>query len=294
MATNMVVASEGSLRQVKWSPVDYKSEEKPIWCAGCGDFGLLSAFYKAFAERQFKSENVVFVSGIGCSSRLPDFIKAYGFHSVHGRLLPIALGIKMAKPEFEVIAVGGDGDGLAIGGNHFMHAARRNPDIAYVMMDNSVYGMTKGQPSPTSLHGMMTKASPHGVLERPVNPVALAIAYGATWVGQGFSGKPKELQELILEAVDHRGFAFLRVLSPCVTFHDTYDLWRSNLAEMEPHDLTDKVEAFRLALRSDKIRTGIFYETKGEMTFEENYRHLEQRIRKGKTFQMEDFFEEYK
>lgn len=256
-----------------FSPLGYHSEHRPTWCPGCGGFGVVNALYKAMADLKLRPEMFVLVSGIGCSSRLPEFVKAYGFHSVHGRALTIATGIKLARPELEVMAIGGDGDGLAIGGNHFMHAARRNIDIAYVMIDNSVYGMTKGQPSPTSEMGVVSKASPYGVLEQPVNPPALAISFGATFVARGFSGDTKGLETLIVKAIQHKGFAFVHVLSPCITFNDSLDFWRANTAEVEQHNLGDRFEAYRLALISEKVRLGLLYQ-KTEETFDQKYAEL--------------------
>ena len=284
-------SSAGTKRAVV-SPVAYRSEHKPTWCPGCGDFGVLNALYKAMADLQVRSENFVIVSGIGCSSRLPEFVNSYGFHSVHGRLLPIATGIKLARPELEVLAVGGDGDGLAIGGNHFMHAARRNVDIAYVMMDNSVYGMTKGQPSPTSDMGMVTKASPYGVLEQPINPAALAVAFGATFVARGYSGRPKDLEALIVGAISHRGFAFVHVISPCVTFLDAFDHWQSNVIDVEAHDPEDRAEAFRLASQMDRTRIGIFYQREEE-TLDEKFGRLRERALVAGRLKVEDIVKEY-
>jgi len=276
-----------------FSPLGYHSEHKPTWCPGCGGFGVVSALYKSMADLRVRPESFVLVSGIGCSSRLPEFVRAYGFHSVHGRALTIATGIKLARPELEVMAIGGDGDGLAIGGNHFMHAARRNIDISYVMIDNSVYGMTKGQPSPTADVGTVSKASPYGVLESPVNPPALALSFGATFVARGFSGDPKGLGSLIVKAIKHRGFSFVHVLSPCVTFNDSLDYWKSNTIEVEPHNLEDGFEAYRLALLSDKVRLGVLYQ-KTEGTLDEKYAELKHAVGKEKTLTVEDFFADYR
>ncbi len=284
--------SSAGMKRAVVSPVTYRSEHKPTWCPGCGDFSVLNALYKAMADLQVRPENFVIVSGIGCSSRLPEFVNAYGFHSVHGRLLPIATGIKLARPELEVLAVGGDGDGLAIGGNHFMHAARRNVDIAYIMMDNSVYGMTKGQPSPTSDMGMVTKASPYGVLEQPLNPAALAVAFGATFVSRGYSGKPKDLEALIVGAISHKGFAFVHVISPCMTFLDAFDHWQSNTIDVEAHNPEDRSEAFRLASLTDKARLGVFYQREEE-TLDEKYGELRERALKAGRLRAEDIIKEY-
>ena len=178
---------------VALSPQEYKTDEHPIWCPGCGDFGVLDSLYKALAGLKVHTRDLVVVSGIGCSGRTPGFIKSYGFHSLHGRVLPVALGVRLANPALTVIGVGGDGDGFAIGGGHIPHAARRNIDMAYIIMDNSIYGLTKGQCSPTSPTGLQTGSTPYGNIEQPLNPLAMVIAYGATFVGQGYSGKPREL-----------------------------------------------------------------------------------------------------
>ena len=211
---------------------DYKGTLPPVWCPGCGDFAVLNAMQKALAELGIPPHELVFVSGIGCSSRFPHFMNAYGFHAVHGRSLPVAVGLKLAMPDKTVIAVGGDGDGMAIGAGHFVHTARRNPKIAYVMMDNEIYGLTKGQASPTSELGLKTKSTPFAdnlkSADQPINPLALAMISGATWVARGYSGKVKELTDLIKAAINHDGYAFLQVISPCVTFHDIYEAAKAN------------------------------------------------------------------
>ncbi len=170
----------------------YKSDLAPIWCAGCGDYGVLNALYRALGELNVPPAQLAMVSGIGCSGRLPGFVNSYGFHGVHGRVLPLASGVKLGRPELTVIAVGGDGDGLAIGGGHFPHAARRNVDITYIMMDNTLYAQTKGQSSPTSPWEMTTRSEPYGTMEDQLNPVALAVAYDVSFVAQGFAAKPQQ------------------------------------------------------------------------------------------------------
>ncbi len=244
---------------------DYKGALPPVWCPGCGDFAVLSATQKALAARQIHPENVVFVSGIGCSSRFPHFMKAYGLHSVHGRALPIGVGLKLiADPKTHVIVVGGDGDGMAIGGGHFLHAARRNPNITYIMMDNEIYGLTKGQASPTSELGLKTKTTPYTDVDKsadqPLNPLALAILSGATHVTRAYSGAIKELVELIGAAIDHNGYSFVQAISPCVTFNDIYEKARAEQKTLEPeHDPSDKVAAITAAMGEPFI-TGTFYE----------------------------------
>ncbi|MHB8632637.1 MAG: 2-oxoacid:ferredoxin oxidoreductase subunit beta [Thermoplasmatota archaeon] len=249
---------------VPLSAKDYKGSLPPVWCPGCGDFAVLNAMQKALAELQLLPENVVFVSGIGCSSRFPHFMNAYGFHAVHGRSLPVAVGLKLGMPDKTVIAVGGDGDGMAIGAGHFVHTARRNPKIAYVMMDNEIYGLTKGQASPTSELGLKTKSTPFAEkaksADQPLNPLALAIISGATWVGRGFSGKVAELKDLIKAAIQHEGYAFLQVISPCVTFHDLYETAKAGQKPIPTtHDPHDKYQAIALALQ-EHWATGVFYE----------------------------------
>ena len=250
-------------------PQNYKTDEHPIWCPGCGDFGVLSALYNALAGQQINPKDLVVVSGIGCSGRSSGFVKSYGFHSVHGRVLPVSLGVKLANPELTVIGVGGDGDGFAIGGGHIPHAARRNPDMTYVIMDNSTYGLTKGQYSPTSQVGHVAGSTPYGNIEQPLNPLAMLIAYGASFVGQGYSGKPRELADLLQKAMAHKGFAFVNVLSPCITFHNTYKIIPPKLSEVpNDHDPSDKIKAFALALQTDRVALGVFYQER-RPTFEE-------------------------
>ncbi len=199
-------------------PNDYKTDLKPVWCPGCGDFGVLTALYRAMAELQLTPESTAVISGIGCSSRLPGYVETYGFNTVHGRALPLATGVAVSRPDVKVIAVGGDGDGIAIGGNHFMHSARRNLDVTYILMDNEIYGLTKGQVAPTTPTGDKTKTTHYGNPEPAVDPCELAISFGATWVGRAFSGDLKGTVDLMTKALQHRGFAFLNVMSPCVTW----------------------------------------------------------------------------
>ena len=241
---------------------DYKSEAKPTWCPGCGDFGVLNALYAALRQTGRNPKDIVSVSGIGCSSRLPFFVTSYGFHGVHGRAMPIATGIKAARPELTVMVFGGDGDAFAIGGDHFMHACRRNVDITYVVMDNATYGLTKGQASPTSRAGYVTKTTPSGVAEQPVNPVALALVCGATYVAQGISARPKHLTDLIAQGVEHKGFAFIEALSPCPTFNkvDTHVYYKDNSVDIPlDHDPSDLGSALRLAMLEEQIYTGVIY-----------------------------------
>lgn len=249
----------------KFEPVnltanDYKSDVHPIWCPGCGDFGVLASFYKAISELHIPKEQLVVVSGIGCSSRFPAFVDAYGFHGTHGRALPLATGVKMAHPELHVVTVGGDGDAFSIGMGHIPHAVRRNVDITYIVMDNEIYGLTKGQASPTSPVGMERKASPYGTVEKPLNPLLIALASGASWVARGFSSKPKELTDLIKQAITHKGFSLLQVYSPCVTFYDTYDHFKQVTKPLPAdHNPRDLMSAMKYAMDDSTLYLGLYY-----------------------------------
>ncbi len=239
---------------------DYKSHVKPTWCPGCGDFGVLASLYRAMSRLELDPANTLVVSGIGCSSRLPFFVRTYGFQTAHGRVLPVAAGAKIANPDLTVIAVGGDGDGFSIGAGHLAHAVRRNPDITYVVMDNEVYGLTKGQTSPTSPLGFKTKTTPYGSSDAPINPMAWVLASGASFAARGFSGNPKQLTDLIMEGIQHRGLAFIQTMSPCPTFYNTFDLWRPLIVDVpEDHDPSDRMQAMAQVFRTDAIPTGVLY-----------------------------------
>lgn len=264
----MSVAEPQVARQ--WKVTDYRSENRPTWCPGCGDFGVLSALYKAFAQKGLDPKDIVIVSGIGCSGRLPEFVSAYGLHGVHGRALPIAQGIKLANPHLTVVAVGGDGDGFAIGGGHVPHAVRRNIDITYIVMDNEIYGLTKGQPSPTTPAGMtavsqstsMVKMAPYGVLETPLNMMGMVLTYGASFAARGFSGQPNHLVDLYTRALDHKGFSFIQAMSPCVTFYDTYENWKSLVQPLpEGWDASDRARAIQLAMTEEMFHLGVFHQS---------------------------------
>jgi 2-oxoglutarate/2-oxoacid ferredoxin oxidoreductase subunit beta len=224
---------------------------------------VLNALYRALAELKFEPHDTVVVSGIGCSSRLPGYVEAYGFNSLHGRGLPIATGVKLASPALNVIAVGGDGDGIAIGGNHFLHAARRNTDLTYIMMDNEIYGLTKGQAAPTTPTGDKTKSTTYGNPEAAVDPCALAISFGATWVGRGFSGDVKGTTELMKQAIAHKGFAFLNIVSPCVTWRgdDQHKEIRAKLKALPAdYDKTSKASSAPYVSETEVVTTGVLYE----------------------------------
>lgn len=246
---------------VTLTPKDYKSEVKPTWCPGCGDFGVLNATYRGLASLKLPPNETVVVSGIGCSSRFPHFMKTFGIHSVHGRALPMAQGMKMARPDLKIVAVGGDGDFFSIGVGHFVHAALRNIDITCVVMDNEIYGLTKGQTSPTSPHGHVTKSTPFGLLSAQFNPIATALSLNVSFVARGYSAKPKELAALIEEGITHKGFAFIHALSPCPTFYNTFNAWDAAVTPLPTeHDRFNRVQALSMALDTDKQYMGVFYQ----------------------------------
>ncbi len=240
-------------------PRTFKSEVKPIWCPGCGDYGVLTAVTRALAALERPPHEIAVVSGIGCSSRLPAYTAAYGVHGVHGRALPVATGLKLARPDLTVIAVGGDGDGYSIGGNHFLHACRRNVDLLYVVMDNRVYGMTKGQPSPTTEPDWHSALSPAGTGVDPFSPLALAIAAGASFVARGFAGDPNRLARLLLDGVRWPGFAFVEVLSPCVTFRPEQRGWKDLVHGGPTTPYGDPPAAAAAVLADDGYGVGVFY-----------------------------------
>src|SRR5438093_654211 len=197
----------------------YRGRIHPDWCPGCGDFSVLAALQTALFELELQPNQACVISGIGCSSNLPGYINTYGMHTLHGRALAVATGVRLGNHELKVICTGGDGDGFGIGGNHFVHTMRRNVDLTYIVMDNQIYGLTTGQCSPTSVKGMKTKSTPHGSVENPINPIPMAIVGGATYVARGFSGKQKHLVELLKGAILHKGFSLVDVFSPCVTYN---------------------------------------------------------------------------
>src|SRR5258707_14506053 len=246
---------------VTLTPKDYKSEVKPTWCPGCGDFGVLNAIYNRLANLKLPPDQTVVVSGIGCSSRLPHFVQTFGIHSLHGRALPMAQGLKMARPDLTVVAVGGDGDMFSIGAGHLLHAALRNIDITVVVMDNEIYGLTKGQTSPTSPHGHVTKSTPYGLQASQFNPIATALSLNVSFVARGYSAKPKELAALIEQGMLHKGFSFIHALSPCPTFYNTFDAWDASVTAISPdHDEHDRIKALTLAMDTEKQYMGIFYQ----------------------------------
>ena len=238
---------------------DYKSNIKPVWCPGCGDYHVLLSVAKAIAELALPPEQVAVISGVGCSSRIPAYLNCYGFHGVHGRALALATGLKVARPDMNVICAGGDGDGFSIGGNHLLHACRRNIDITYVVMDNEVYGMTKGQPSPTTAPDWSSKLAPGGPGISPFHPLVIALASGANFVARAFSGDPRGTTKILVDAMSHPGFSFVQVLSPCVTFRPDQREWKQMVHPAPVTATNDAAQAARRVMTDDGFNIGILY-----------------------------------
>jgi 2-oxoglutarate ferredoxin oxidoreductase subunit beta len=253
---------------------DFRTSEKSWWCPGCGDFGVLAALQKALVELGIEPEKTALVSGIGCSGKIGNYINSYNLHVVHGRSLPAAQGVKLANRELTVLAAGGDGDGFAIGMGHYMHALRRNIDLTYVVMDNMIYGLTKGQTSPTSDGDFVTKSTPNGNIEKSVNQLQLAIASGCGFVANGFSSNQKQLVEIIKRAIQFPGFALVNTYSPCVTFNkiNTYDFFKqeiTNLDEDPTYDRSDKFAALKKLMETNELVTGVIYEDANPTRYED-------------------------
>jgi 2-oxoglutarate ferredoxin oxidoreductase subunit beta len=246
---------------------DYAGSVKPTWCPGCGDYGILAAVKQGLVQAGLAPHQVLVVSGIGCGSKLPDYATINGFMTLHGRPLPVATGAKLGNHGLKVVTVHGDGDSMGLGMGHFIHTARRNLDIVELIQNNQIYGLTKGQYSPTSDPGFVTKTSPDGSIEVAANPVALALTAGGTFVARGFAGDTKRLADLIAQALEHTGYALVEILQPCVTFNrkNTYDWYRDRIYDLqeEGHDTGDRVAAFQKALEwGARIPLGVFHQTR--------------------------------
>ncbi|WP_042348814.1 2-oxoacid:ferredoxin oxidoreductase subunit beta [Bacillus massiliigorillae] len=253
---------------------DFRNNVKPNWCPGCGDFSVQAAIQRASANVGLEPEQLAVISGIGCSGRISGYIKSYGFHGIHGRSLPIAQGVKMANRDLTVIASGGDGDGFAIGMGHTVHAIRRNIDITYIVMDNQIYGLTKGQTSPRSGTGFKTKSTPEGSIEPAISPMELALSSGATFVAQSFSTDLKDLTAIIEAGIKHKGFSFINVFSPCVTYNkiNTYDWFKEHLtklADVPDYDSSSREMAMQTLMKHDSLVTGIIYQNTERKSYQE-------------------------
>jgi len=243
------------------------------WCPGCGDYSILAAVRQALAELGLSPCEVVMVSGIGQAAKLPHYLNSNFFNGLHGRALPPATAIKAANPQLTVIAESGDGDMYGEGGNHFIHAIRRNPDLTNIVHDNMVYGLTKGQASPTSSKGFLTPVQVHGVANEPLNPLTLAISLNASFVARAFAGDIPQTVEIIKKAIGHKGYALIDILQPCVTFNqvNTFRWFKENTYYLEEaHDVNDREAAYKRASENDRLPLGIFYVEEGRPTFEEN------------------------
>lgn len=246
------------------TPDTFKTNFLPTWCPGCGDFGIWMSLKNALAELGIGTDDGAVVYGVGCHGNMYDWMKIYGVAALHGRTLPVAQGLKFANHKLPVVVISGDGDGLGEGGNHFMHAAKRNPDIAVFIHDNQVYGLTTGQASPTAKQGFKTKSTPEGVVDEPVNPIAMALTAGATFAARGFAGDGPGLAAIMKAAIEHKGFAVVDIMQPCVTFDKvhTYTWYRERLYKLEAEGYTpdNKLKAIEKAMEwGDKIPLGIFY-----------------------------------
>ncbi|MED4401450.1 2-oxoacid:ferredoxin oxidoreductase subunit beta [Metabacillus fastidiosus] len=253
---------------------DFRNNVKPNWCPGCGDFSVQAAIQRAAANIGIEPEQLAVISGIGCSGRISGYINSYGFHGIHGRSLPIAQGVKMANKDLTVIASGGDGDGFAIGLGHTIHAIRRNMDITYIVMDNQIYGLTKGQTSPRSDIGFKTKSTPNGSIESALSIMEMALSAGATFVAQSFSTDLKDLTALIEAGMNHKGFAFINVFSPCVTYNkvNTYEWFKQNLTKLkdvEGYEAGNKAVAMKTLMEHNGLVTGLIYQNKEQKSYGE-------------------------
>lgn len=251
------------VRKIEQSEIfSIRSENLPTWCPGCGYFGIQEGINAAIQRLSIPHHKIVIVTGIGCAGRYGFFSHAYGLHTVHGRALPVCTGVKLANPELTVFAVGGDGDGLGIGGGHLPHIARRDIDVNYILFDNSIYGLTKGQPSPSTPKGTKTKASPQGTFENQLNPTLMVLSYGATFVARLFAGEPSTIADTLVEGIQHKGFSFFHVYTPCVTFDKQYKTWSRLKENVHPlpadHDPSDLKAAMNQAI-DDDYALGIFF-----------------------------------
>lgn len=252
---------------------EFRNNVKPNWCPGCGDFSVQASIQRAAANVGLEPEKLAVISGIGCSGRISGYINAYGFHTIHGRSLPIAQGVKLANRDLTVIASGGDGDGFAIGMGHTVHAIRRNINMTYIVMDNQIYGLTKGQTSPRSAVGFKTKSTPEGSIESTLSPLEIALAAGATFVAQSFSSDLKQLTSLIEQGIQHEGFSLINVFSPCVTFNkiNTYDWFKENIVNLETiegYDPSNRVMAMTKLMETNGMITGLIYQDKNRRSYE--------------------------
>lgn len=256
-------------------PYEIDADRDIAWCAGCGNFAIRSAIIEAFQEMEIDPTQVVISSGIGQAAKMPQYIHTSYFNGLHGRGLPVAVAIKAANPTLTVIAEGGDGDMYGEGGNHLIHNIRRNPDIVHIVHNNMVYGLTKGQAAPTSQKGFVTPVQVDGVINEPINPLAAALAMGATFVARAFSGDKEQTKEILKQAVMHKGYALVDIFQPCVTFNrdNTFMWYKKNSYYLdETYDASNRKKAFETALETEKYALGIIYQDKTKISFEGMHR----------------------
>lgn len=268
----------------------YISPLKPIWCPGCGDYAVLTSLAKAFAELELTTEGTAVITGIGCSSRLPGYLNTYGFNTIHGRAIPIATGLKVACPDIAVIVAGGDGDMFAIGGGHMAHAVRRNVDMTLLVMDNNIYGLTKGQASPTTPLGTKTSTTTFGSISTPIVPLKVMLGYNCSFIAQTSSVDPAHMTKTIVEAVLHPGFSYVNILSPCVTYRgpEQYQLIKGNIQYLDGgHDTFDDVAAWKMVSEMNKYYMGVLYK-KPRPTYHDMLKELRGAATTGRKFTIED------
>jgi pyruvate ferredoxin oxidoreductase beta subunit len=266
MSTFSAIEDEREIDRDDYTP---GLEPQPTWCPGCGDFGVLKALKQAMHELGRDPEEVMLVTGIGCSGKLSSYFESYGFHSIHGRSLPVARATKLANPNLEVVAAGGDGDGYGIGGNHFMHSARENHDMVYIVFNNEIFGLTKGQTSPTSPKGHKSKTQPHGSAKDPVRPLSLSLAAGSSYIARTAAVNPNQAKEILVEAIEHDGFAHIDFLTQCPTWNKDAKQYVPyiDVQDSEDHevDVTDRESAASMmqetesALHEGTVLTGRYY-----------------------------------
>jgi len=266
-------------RKDQLSIADYTNQMSPTSCPGCGNFGILTALREALAELKIEPYQLFMAWGIGCSSNIANWSHCYGVHTLHGRPLPVATGAKLVNPNLTVLVEAGDGDTYGIGTGHFIHACRRNLDITLIVHNNQIYGLTTGQASPTSDKGAKTKSTPCGVIERPINPLALALSSDATYIARGFAGEVDHLKKIIISGIKHKGFSVIDVLQPCATFNkdNTFKWVKERIYKLEDqknYQTDDKILAFKKALEwGDKIPIGLFYQEK-RLTYRDEIKHI--------------------
>lgn len=251
----------------------------PTWCPGCGDFGIWASLKNALVQLALPEENLVIVYGVGCSGNMADFNRVYGFHALHGRAIPTAIGAKLANHKLKVIVIAGDGDTYGEGMGHFMAALKGNHDITLIVHNNQTYGLTTGQASPTTMKGVETKTTPLGVPEVPINPVALALSENASFIARGYAGKIPHLTEMMKQAISHEGFALLDVFQPCVTFNriNTHQWFQTKVYDLQEagHDINDRAGAWQKSFEEEKLPIGVFFKNDQAVPYHKHFPQLE-------------------